>query len=279
MPIQNVGSYTDDMGIGFEGAASQVTLKQCRTIVSESGALPYGRIIAFDPGGTVDKAVKLTDAGSDVRLAVTFHSNFSTAFDLNTGVAQVSTVTVGGVIADGDYDITLFVPNLGAGILVRVVRATTPANNNDMATALRAAINAHPQLALQVIASGAGADVVIASLDPGSFGVLTAVTGGGTLVAALTTGGEADGIAQNEPANGAEVGSALMRPEDAVTPASGVFVRITANAGVGTALGAVRGTADGGNTRDISALASWSDSSQGGAAGSLARLVFNFVGT
>ncbi len=73
-------------------------------------------------------------------------------------------------------------------------------------------------------------------------------------------------------------GTIWVRPEDAVTPASGVFVRTTANAGVGTALGAFRGTDDGGNTEDISAFARWLTSSEGGAEGGLAQLEINLPG-
>ena len=140
---------------------------------------------------------------------------------------------------------------------------------------MRLAINADPQASLVVLAGGAGDDVVITRLEAGSFSVLTAITGGGTLVAALTTGGEPDGIRQNEEANILRKGTVWLRPEDAVTPASGVFVRIPANAGVGTALGAFRGADDGANTEDLSAVASWQTSSEGGADGALAKLVIN----
>lgn len=283
MPLQNAGSYSDQMGIGYEGAAGDLALKECRTFVNESDATPFGRLIAFDSAGTSDRSGKLTDNAADVLFGFSHHGHFVQP-TVKTGVAQVSTVTLGvTAIADGDqWIITLFLPNLGAGLEFNVTRAAAvPLAINDVATAMRALINADPQASLQVTASGAGADVVITSNDPGSFGVLVAVVDGGgtpTAVHALTTGGELDGIPQNEPGNAAGVGSALLRPEDAVTPASGVHVRITANAGVGTALGAVRGTADGGNTRDISAFCKWVSSSQGGAAGGLAKLAYDFRG-
>ena len=281
MPLQSVGSYTDQQGLGFEGAVADAHMKECATGVNEVEAMPFGRVAVFNAAGSNDRSVILPAATGATIMGVTYHSHFGTQFDLVTGVAQVSTVTLGvTAIADGDqWIITLFLPNLGAGLVFNVTRAAgVPAAINDVATAMRALINNDPQASLQVTAGGAGADVVISANEPGSFGVLTAVVDGGgtpTAVAALTTGGEADGIPQNDAANLMKKGTMWVRPEDAVTPDSGVFFRHTANAGVGTALGAFRGTADGGNTDDISANAKWLTSSQGGAAGALAKLQFN----
>lgn len=284
MTIQSVGSYTDQQPLSFEGGPGDASIKECVTGVNESEAMPFGRMVAFDAGGTIDRSVKLTNNGADVLKGITYLSHFGTQFDLVTGVAQVSTVTVAAVaLANGDeFAITLFLPGIGAGIEVRVVRAAgVPAAVNDVATALRLLINNDPQLSLFVTATGAGADVIITADEPGSFGVLTEIVDGGgtpTLVHALTTGGEADGIPANDAGNLMQKGTTWLRPEDPVTPASGVFVRITANAGVGTALGAFRGTADGGNTRDISAFAQWLTSSEGGSEGGLAKLKLNLPG-
>ena len=282
MVLQTRGSYSELMGLGFEGGSGDLANKGCTTGVNESDAMPFGRMASFDAGGTTDRSVHLTNAAGDVLFGVTQHSHFHESFDpALTGVAQVSTVTVAAVaIADGDqWIITLFLPNLGAGLVFNVTRAAgVPVDVNAVAAAMRLLINNDPQASLVVTATGAAAAVVITSDNPGSFGVLTAIVDGGgtpTLVHALTTSGEADGIKQNEPANLRRQGTIWVRPEDAVTPVSGVHVRVTANAGVGTALGSFRGAADGGNTRDISAVARWVTSSQGSAEGGVAKLLLN----
>ena len=284
MALQTVGSYTDLMPAAFEGGPGDASIKECETGVNETEAMPFGRAVQFDATGTVDRSVKLANAAGGGFKGITYHSHFGTQFDLVTGVAQVSTVTVAAVaLADGDtFRITLFMPGIGAGIQVEVVRAAgVPAAVNDVAAALRLLINNNPQLSLAVTATGAGADVVITADEPGSFGVFTEIVDGGgtpTLVHALTTGGEADGIPANDAANLLKKGTTWLRPEDPVTPASGVFMRVTANAGVGTALGAFRGTADGGNTVDVSAFAEWLTSSEGGSDGGLAKIKVNLPG-
>ena len=66
----------------------------------------------------------------------------------------------------------------------------------------------------------------------------------------------------------------LVIPEDAVTPASEVHVRYSAN-GSNTQVGSFRGTADAGHTLDISAFAQWKSSSTG--TGTVAALTVNIV--
>ncbi len=284
MALQTVGSYTELQPLGFEGGPGDASLKECATGVNETEAMPFGRMVQFDATGTVDRSVKLANAAADAMKGIVYHSHFGTQFDLVTGVAQVSTVTVAAVaLADGDtFRITLFLPGIGAGIQVEVVRAgAVPVDVNAVAAALRLLINNDPQLSIAVTATGAAAAVIITADDPGSFGVFTEIVDGGgtpTLVHALTTGGEADGVPANDGASLLRKGTTWLRPEDPVTPASGVFVRVTANAGVGTALGALRGTADGGNTVDVSAFAEWLTTSEGGADGGLAKLQLNMPG-
>lgn len=268
MPKQVLGSYKDQKFIGFEGDIITAIPNTVITGVNESEAMPQGRVVMFDSGGTVADSVKLANATGKIR-GVTARSQYADNYGLDLlGVAQVVTYTVGGSIADGNYIITI------DGTDVLVVRDTTPVTNDNMATALRAAINDDPLVSQLVTASGATAAVIVTKNDPGSFSFDSSVTGGGTLVPALTTGGEADGIAKNEAANIVTNGSILVRPETAVTPASGVFYRITANAGVGTALGAFTGVDDGGNTEELTS-ASWGNSSAGGAKGGLAILKLN----
>lgn len=71
------------------------------------------------------------------------------------------------------------------------------------------------------------------------------------------------------------MGRITVTSEDAVTPASGVFVRAIANGG-NTIIGGFRGTADGITTIDISAFAQWMTSA---GAGALAELEVDFLGT
>jgi hypothetical protein len=71
------------------------------------------------------------------------------------------------------------------------------------------------------------------------------------------------------------MGRIIVTSEDAVTPASGVFVRALVNGG-NTIIGGFRGTADGVTTIDISAFAQWTSSA---AAGALAELEVDFLGT
>lgn len=70
-------------------------------------------------------------------------------------------------------------------------------------------------------------------------------------------------------------GRVLVIPEDAVTEASGVFVRALPSGG-NTRIGAIRGTADGVTTIDISAFARWRNG--GGGAGALCTLELNLIG-
>ncbi len=271
------------MPLGFEGSPGDAHIKECATGVNEIEAMPFGRVVIFATAGTVDRSVILPGAAGTV-MGITYHSHFGTQFDLVTGVAQVSTVTVGtaGISDDDQWITTLFLPGLGAGLVFNVTRVGgVPLAINDVATAMRLLINNDPQASLAVTATGAAAAVIITADEPGSFGVLAEVVDGGgtpTAVHALTTGGEADGIPVNDAANLIKKGTIWLRPEDAVTPASGVFYRHTANAGVGTALGAVRGVDDGGNSADISAFARWLTSSEGGADGALAKLQINLPG-
>jgi len=280
MAIQTAGDYPDQLGLGIEGALADMNGKKSVTGVNESDAMPFGRMVQFDAGGTIDRSVKLSNAVERF-MGISFftHSQTKTGVEL-TGVAQVSTVTVGvTAIADGDtWRITLTFPD-GAVTVHEIVRAgAVPLAINDVATAMRADINGNATASQRVTATGAAAAIIITADEAGSFGVLAEIVDGGgtpTAVHALTTGGEPDGIRQNEEANILRKGTIWLRPELAVTPASGVFVRITANAGVGTALGAFTGTDDGGNTEDLSAVARWVTSSEGGADGGLAKLEIN----
>lgn len=70
------------------------------------------------------------------------------------------------------------------------------------------------------------------------------------------------------------VGRILARPENSVTPASGVFVRAVATGN--EVAGAFRGTADGTDTIDISAFASWRSTA---GAGELAVLEIDLMST
>ena len=265
--------YPEQLDVGFEGGFADLQVKVCVTGVNESEAMPFGRAVQFDASGSNDRSVKLMDGATPAIQGITGLSHFHESFDESlTGVAQVSTITVGGTPVDGTYSFDI------EGTTISVVRTGgSPSTNNDIAAAFRTAVNNDPNVSLIVTAAGAGADVVITKDTPGSFSVANLVAPGtGTLVHALTTGGEADGVKQNEEANVLRKGTIWVRPEDAVTPASGVHVRITANAGVGTALGAFRGSADGGNTVDISSKARWVTSSVDGAENGLAKLEVNF---
>ncbi len=280
MVLQTAGNYPEQLGLGIEGSFADTVKKVCVTGVNETEAMPFGRMVQFDAAGTIDRSVKLANAVERFHGITGFtHSQTKTGVEL-TGVAQVSTVTVAAVaLADGDtFRITLTYPD-GSTSVHEIIRVGgVPADVNAVAAAMRLDINNDATASLLVVATGAAAAVIITSLEAGSFGVLTEIVDGGgtpTLVHALTTGGEPDGIRTNEEANILRKGTIWLRPEDAVTPASGVFVRITANAGVGTALGAFRGADDGGNTEDLSAVAHWVTSSEGGADGGLAKLEIN----
>lgn len=265
------GNYPEQMLVGIEGANADLAgPKECVTGVNESEAMPFGRMVQFDATGTIDRSVKLSNAVERFQ-GITMWTQAQTQVGTLTGINQVSTTTVGGVIADGIvYTYTL------EGFTVSVTRAAgAPATNADVGAALRAAALADPNISQRVVITGATTAIIATSVDPGSFSIITSATGAGTLVTALTTGGEQDGVFQSEPANVMRKGTIWLRPEDAVTPASGVFVRITANAGTGTALGAFRGVDDAGNTEDIGAFAHWVTSSIGDEPGGLAKLEIN----
>lgn len=271
MVLQLAGNYPDQLSVGIEGALGDNAPRHIVTGVNETEAIPYGRMVQFDSTGTRDRSMKLSNAVARFQ-GITYHSHFAESFDPTlTGVAQVTTSTVAGVAADGQiYTYTL------DGFTVSVTRvAGVPATNADIGAALRAAAAADPNINQRVIISGATVAVIATRRTAGSFSILTSATGTGTFVTALTTGGEADGIKANEEFNILRRGTIWLRPEDIVTPASGVFVRITAAAGVGTALGAFRGADDGANTEDLSAVAHWVTSSVGGEAGGLAKLDIN----
>lgn len=271
MPVQLANRYDELQGAGIEGACADLAPKHIVTGFNETEAMPYGRMIQFDSTGTGDRSVKLADNSGDGTYGITFFSQDQDKLATLLGVAQVSTSTVAGTAADGQvYTYTI------AGFSVSVTRtAGVPATNDDIAAAIRAAAAADANISQLVTISGATNEVIATAVNPGSFSILTSATGTGTFVTALTTGGEQDGIATGEAANAMRKGTIWLRPEDAVTPASGVHFRVTANAGVGTALGAFRGAADGGNTVDISTVARWVTSSVGGEAGGLAKLEIN----
>lgn len=235
--------YPALQGLGIEGAAAGMGPRDAVTGVNENEAMPAGRIAVYDSGGSGDRSCKLPDAAGQTVFGLTQFSQAMESYDL-TGVAQVTTVTVGGTATDGDYVITIDIGDTGEVITTTVTRSTTPASNNDLGAALRAAIAANTDLIGRVGASGATTAVILTLTEPGTFVVTVSAPSPGTLTAALTTSGEADHIPMNEAANLARKGEYWCRPETAVTPTSGVFYRYTANAGVGTALGALRGTAD-----------------------------------
>jgi hypothetical protein len=269
MGLQLPGQYTANLPLAIEGSKADASPCHVVSAVVEGADVPFGRFMVFDAAGSTDRSVELADADERV-LGVSMHShNQDKAIPLPTGVAQVVTFTVGGTAADGDYVINV------DGVDYTVTRSTTPATNDDIAAAFRALLAADTGFTADFAVGGATDAVIVTKNVAGSFSYGSSAPGTGTLVAALTTGGEADGVKQNEEFNLLRKGTIWMRPEDAVTPASGVHMRITANAGVGTALGAARGTADGGNTVDLSAFARWVTSSEGGRAGGLAKLEIN----
>lgn len=271
MAIQNVGDYTEQFEVGIEGSGADMAGSPGVKVtgVNESEPMPYGRMVQFDAAGTTDRSVKLANAVERF-LGITYFSQYQTQTGTITGVAQVTTYTVGGTATDGVYSFIV------DGELISITRATTPATNNDLAAALRAEALTVTALAGKVTFSGATDEIIVTRDEAGSFSTgAIVVTGPGTLVEALTTGGEDDAIFANEAANVLRKGTIWVRPEDAVTPASGVFVRITANAGTGTALGAFRGADDGGNSEDIGGFCRWVTSSVGGAKGALAKLEIN----
>lgn len=80
-------------------------------------------------GGTIaagDYTVSVTDARTGVLV------------DDVTYVVHDDTVTIGGVASDGNYDVIF--ESLDPPVRARVVRSTTPATNDDIATAMAAAI-------------------------------------------------------------------------------------------------------------------------------------------
>lgn len=269
MPLQL--SYPEQLTVAArEGQLADSYLKRAVTGVNEVEAMPFGRVVVYNASGSTDRSVVLPSAATPLPLGIGSFSHYHESFDSAlVGVAQVVTLTVGGTATDGAYSFNLE----GVTDAISVTRSGgSPAANADIAAALRAAGAANSQAALLYSFGGAGANIIVTKLVPGSFSWsdLTAPSPG-TLVAALTTGGEADGIKQNEEFNVVRSGTLWVRPENAVTPASGVFWRHAANAGVGTALGALRGADDGANTEQMT-QARWLTSA---AAGGLAKLEIN----
>jgi hypothetical protein len=240
--------YPTDQALGVEGQIADATSMVVHTGVNESEAMPAGRAVTFNASGTVDRSVILPSATGQILKGVTAFSHFTEVLNPTTGVAQVYTLTVGGTAADGTYSFVFEIPDDTAEtVTISVVRTGgAPASNNDLAAAFRTAFNADTLASAYAQAAGTGADVVITKSDPGSFAITSPTAPGtGTLTGALTTSGEQDLIPANEPANLLKKGTIWARPEDAVTPASDVFYRHTANAGVGTALGGFRTDNDG----------------------------------
>lgn len=240
-PQQQYPAY---QGLGKEGAAGRMGVREAVTGVNENEAMPAGRIVVYDSGGSGDRSVKLPDATGQTVIGLTQFSQVMESYDL-TGVAQVTTYTVGGTATDGDYVFNIDIGDTGENITTTVTRTGgSPASNNDIAAAARTALGANTEFAGRVQITGATADIIVTLTSPGTFSTTTSAPSPGTLTSALTTSGEADHIPMNDAANIARKGQYWARPEDAVTPTSEVHFRHTANAGTGTSLGALRGTND-----------------------------------
>lgn len=239
--------YPTDQALGIEGMIIDAGNSIIATGVNEVEAMPAGRAVTYNSGGTIDRSVILPSATGQILKGIAAFSHFTEVLNPTTGVAQVETLTVAGTAADGTYSFDFEIPDdTGVTETISVVRTGgAPATNDLLAAAFRAAVTANQLVSAYIQASGATNEVILTKTDPGSFNVtgLTA-PGTGTLTSALTTSGEQDLIPANEPANLLKQGTIALRPEDAVTPASAVWYRHTANAGTGTALGAFRGSAD-----------------------------------
>jgi hypothetical protein len=101
--------------------------------------------------------------------------------------AQANTVTFGGTPTDGVYSV--LIEQLGAPpVLASTTRSTTPATNNDLATAFAAEINTNSAFRNLVTATPASAVVTLNFLHPNiAYTLTTSAPGPGTLVNALTT--------------------------------------------------------------------------------------------
>lgn len=274
MVLQLPGSYTDLQPIGIEGQTATRTHANITTGVNESAAMPFGRMVAFDSTGTTDRSVKLTNNVADVLFGVTYFQHFGTQFDLTTGTAQQTEITTTAPGNDGTYSFEISVDEGVSFVLISLVSVGN--TETQIAAALVLLVNAEATLSQVLTASNTLGVLELTRDTPGSFLLRNVATTGSAFVATLVVGGANDGVPANDAANILRSGTILVRPEDAVTPATvGVFVRVVANTGVGTALGGFRGVTDGANTRDISAVARWATSSQGGADGALAQLILN----
>jgi hypothetical protein len=104
----------------------------------------------------------------------------------NAMTTQVTTLTVGGTATDGAYTYTATNPD-GIVASVTVTRATTPATDTDIATAIAAAINISSQFIGIASATSASAVVTVTFKRPIVYTNTTAAPSPGTLVAANTT--------------------------------------------------------------------------------------------
>jgi len=124
-----------------------------------------------------------TESRSKIALA---QSSSAAMLAGTASTAQVSTFTVGGVEADGDYSIEVVNAwsgtSLGTATVTRA--AAVPATNADIATAMRLAWDAVPALAaISAPAAGAAEDVEIAFDGLGNgYTFLITTPGGATLV-------------------------------------------------------------------------------------------------
>lgn len=112
--------------------------------------------------------------------------NYDRLSFVNALTTQVTTLTVGGTATDGAYTYTATNPD-GIVASVTVTRATTPATNDDLATAIAAAINVSSQFVGIASATSAAAVVTVTFRRPLVYTNTTAAPAPGTLVAANTT--------------------------------------------------------------------------------------------
>jgi len=109
----------------------------------------------------------------------------------NASTAQVSTLTVGGTATDGTYSASLVNDWTGAVIGTgTVVRSTTPATNDDLATALAAALEAIPAIAAITSPIASATNTVPVTFDGlgNHYSWVIAAPAPGTVVAADTAG-------------------------------------------------------------------------------------------
>lgn len=101
--------------------------------------------------------------------------------------AQSATATFGGTPTDGTY--SLLIEQQGAPPIVAAIeRATTPATNDDLATAFALEINSNSVFKNLVKATPASAVVTLNFIHPGiSYTLTPSAPGPGTLVSAITT--------------------------------------------------------------------------------------------